>query len=69
MQCRRPLIFQTVNSVRSNGLSLKYQRFASSGCNDIGFRKYEFAAKTQFLYVHSFHFETSKTLPRPHPLK
>ena len=55
IKCRRPLIFETVNSVKSNGLSLKYQRFASSGCKDIGFRKFEFAAKTQFLY-HFCHF-------------
>ena len=26
-QCRGPLIFQTLNSVRSNNVSLKYQRF------------------------------------------
>ena len=31
MVCFRPLIFQTMNSVRSNSLSLKYQRFTPSG--------------------------------------
>ena len=49
-QCGRPLIFQTMNSVRSNNVSLKYQRFTSSGCKDIGFTKTEFVAKTQFLW-------------------
>ena len=46
----RPLIFQTIISVRSNSLSLKYQRFTPSGCEAIGVRKCEFVAKTQFLY-------------------
>ena len=47
-QCGRPLIFQTMNSVISN--SLEYKRFnTSSGCLDIGIRKYEIVAKTQFL--------------------
>ena len=46
----RPLIFQTINSVRLNSLSLKYQRFTPSRCLDIGVRKCEFVAKTQFLY-------------------
>ena len=36
-------------SVRSNHLSLKYQRFTPSGYKDIGIRKFKFAAKTQFL--------------------
>ena len=45
----RPFIFQTINSVRSNSLSLKYQRFTPSGCEAIGVRKFEFVAKTQFL--------------------
>ena len=30
-QCRRPLIFQTMNSVRSNNLSLKNQWYTPSG--------------------------------------
>ena len=47
----RPLIFQTINSVRTNSLSLKYQ---ISGCLDIGVRKYEFVAKTQFLSFKNF---------------
>ena len=28
-QCRRPLIFQTLKDIRSNNVSLKYQRFTS----------------------------------------
>ena len=34
-QCRRPLIFQTMNSVRPNNLSLKYQRFTYIDCKDV----------------------------------
>jgi len=34
-RCCRPLIFQTMHSVRSNSLSLKYQRFTSLSCKDI----------------------------------
>ena len=49
-RCRRPLIFQTMISVISNCLSLKYQRFTPSGCKEIMFRKCMFVAKTQFLY-------------------
>ena len=37
-------------SVRSNHISLKYQRFTPSGCKNIGIRKFKFVAKTQFLY-------------------
>ena len=28
-QCRKPLIFQTMNAIRSNNVCLKYQRFTS----------------------------------------
>ena len=45
----RPLIFQTMNSVRPNNLSLKY-RFTSSDCKDKGIRQFEFVTKTQFYY-------------------
>ena len=37
-----------MNSVRSYNLSLRYQRFKPPGCKDIGFRTFEFVAKTQF---------------------
>ena len=39
-----------MHAVRSYNVSLKYQRFTSSGCKDIGITKIEFVAKTQFLY-------------------
>ena len=40
-----------MNSVRLNNLSVKYQRFTPSGCEEIVIRKFEFAAKTPFLYI------------------
>ena len=39
-----------MNSVRSNNLSLKYQRVTPSGCKDIGIRKFEFVVKTQIYW-------------------
>ena len=48
-RCRRHSIFQTMNSVRLNNLSFKYQKFISSGCKDIEIRTFKFVAKTQFL--------------------
>ena len=47
--CHRTEIYQTMNPDTSNNLSLKYQRFTPSGCKDIGIKKFEFVAKTQFL--------------------
>ena len=41
----RSLIVQTMNSVRSRSLSLKYQRF-TSGYKDKGVTKFEFVTKT-----------------------
>ena len=38
-----------MNAIGSNNVSLKYQRFTSEGCKDIGFAKTEFVAQTQFL--------------------
>ena len=43
------LTLYTMNTVRSNNLSLKNQRSTPSGFKDIGIRKFEFVAKTQFL--------------------
>ena len=43
--CWRPQIFQTMNSVGSNNLSLNYQWFSPSGCKDKGIRKFDFMAK------------------------
>ena len=58
-KCCRPQIFQTMNSVGSNILSLKYQNFTTSGSKDIGVLIFEFVAKTQFLskkfYTHTIH--------------
>ena len=39
-----------MNAVRLNNVSLKYQRFTSSGYKVIGFTKIEFVAKSQFLW-------------------
>ena len=50
-RCCRPLIFQTINSVRSKSLSLKYQRFTPSCCKNIEMRTFEFVAKTQITFV------------------
>ena len=50
-QCRKPLIFKTMTSVRSNNISLKYQRFMTLGFKDIGIRRSEFVAKNQLLYL------------------
>ena len=47
------LIFQTISSVRSNNISLKYQRFTTLGFKDIVIINSEFVAKTQFLCLFS----------------
>ena len=49
-KCSRPVIFQTINSVRSNSLGLKYKSFTPSGCKDKGIINIEFVAKTQILF-------------------
>ena len=51
-QCRKPEIFQTMNFVRSNNQSLKFQKFTSTGCKDIRIITFEFVAKTQFVYFY-----------------
>ena len=38
-----------MNSVRSNNITLKYKMFSPSGCSYIGFRKFDFVAKTRLL--------------------
>ena len=46
-ECFRFLKFQTMNSVRSNNLSLNYQRFTRTpSCKDMEISKFEFVAKT-----------------------
>ena len=55
--CRRPLIFQTITSVTSNNQSLKYQRFATSGYEDI----LEVVAKNKYLSSRLFRLFLSST--------
>ena len=42
-----------MSALSSNKLSLKYQNFTSSGCENTGIRKFEFVAKTQFLWTNT----------------
>jgi len=51
--CCRPLIFQTIISVRLNNLSLKNHRFTVTplSCKDIIIKKFNIVTKTQFLYT------------------
>ncbi len=44
-----------MNAIRSNNVSLKYQRFTPYGCKDIGFTNTEFVAKTQFQIGQGIH--------------
>ena len=44
-----------MNSVTSNNVILKSQRFTHLNCKDIGIRKFEFVAKTQFLCCRTSH--------------
>ena len=53
-QCRRPLIFQTICSVRSNNIGLNYQRFIRLGFKEIKIRKSEFVAKNQKFFLVPF---------------
>ena len=48
-QCRKPLIFQTYIFWSNKSHSLRFQRFTTSKSKDIGIRKSEFVAKSQFL--------------------
>ena len=50
-----------MNSVRSNNLSLKYQMFIPSSRKDIGIRKFEFVAQTQFNHNIYGEFFSSKS--------
>ena len=47
-QTRRLFICQTINNVKPNNLSLKYQRFTQSGCKDIRIRKLSLWQKLSF---------------------
>ena len=61
-QCRRLLIFQTMNSVRWKNLSLIYQRFTPSGRKNIGIRKSEFVTKP-WLKFFKFGLKVLKVIP------
>ena len=58
-QCLRPHVFQNKYTVRSNNLSLKYQRFTPSGSKDMGIKKFKFVTKNQFLCM----FDKKQTSP------
>ena len=58
------LIFQTINFVGSNSLNLKYQRFTSSICEDIGIRKFKFVARTQILCIKIYAYITVNFLQK-----
>ncbi len=47
----KPLTFQTMTSVKSYNISLKYQRFTTLGSKDIGMRKTEFVARIQWIQL------------------
>ena len=49
IQCRKPLIWQTMNSVGSNILSLKYSTVKPSDLKDLGIWHFNFVSKTHFL--------------------
>ena len=40
-----------MNSVWSYNLSFRFQRFTPHGCKDIAIKKFEFVARTPFLYT------------------
>ena len=48
---------KTINSVSSNSVSFKYQRFPPSGCKDIEIIKFDFLTKIQFLYSKADSFQ------------
>ena len=52
-QCRKPLIFQTYIFWSNKSHSFKFQRFTTLESKNIGIRKSEFVAKSQFLSVKS----------------
>ena len=60
--CRRPLIFQAMNFVRSNNLSLKYQRSLLLGGKDKEIRNFEWLKLNSF---GKFRYLTSVYLSKP----
>ena len=57
-----------MNYVGPNNLSLKYQRFTPSDCQDIEIRQFEFVTKTQFLYISLF-FSSGKPTKTKIPVR
>ena len=59
-----------MNSVRSNNISLKYQRFTTLGSKDIEIINSEFVIKTQFLWsvlnMYSYTISDCKTTGGQH---
>ena len=56
-----------MSSFRSINQSLKYKRFTPSGIKNIGIRKFEFVAKSQFLWL--FFWKREKCLQENHENK
>ena len=56
-----PMSFQTMNSVRLNIVSSKYQRFTPSGCTDIEIKKFD--SKTS--YIKSNYQTVNQSLIQP----
>ena len=62
VQYRRPLIFQTLNSVRSNNFILKYQSFKPLGCNDIGIKSLSLRQKVNWVLATNSDFQLAISL-------
>ena len=58
-QRRKPMKFQTMTFVRLKTISLKYQRFTTLVSKEIGIRKSEFVAKSQFLCIFLYNLAIS----------
>ena len=58
-QCK-PQIFQIMNFVRANKLSLKYQRIKTLGCKDIGISKIEFFGKESIPLYSFFNMQADR---------
>ena len=65
-QCRKSLIIQTYIIWSNRIHSLKYLRSTTLESKDIGFRKAEFVAKTQFLWMYNIYIKEAEIVK---PLK
>ena len=61
-RCRRPFIFQTINSVRLKHLSLKYQRFTTSEMEFKEFEQRFKSVKTRFKLSAGLNLKTFNTI-------